>query len=482
MDLGALTGDPALAGTEISDLVHSSSDATSGSLFFCVKGFNSDGHDFAADAISRGAVALVCERPLDLGVPELIVDDARAMMPKLARRFFGDPSHEVDVIGITGTNGKTTIAYLLRQVMLEAGRPCGMIGTVAWAVAGTETAAVRTTPEAIELVRALRAMADAGEKTCAIEVSSHALKLGRVDEIAFAAAIFTNLTQDHLDFHDSMDDYFAAKRLLFASNPGVSVVNADDEYGRRLIDEFECKSFSSAGRDADFTASEIEFDATGSRFKATYPGGVIDVATPLPGEYNVSNALATFATAVSLGVAPAIAARALASAPGAPGRLEAVANDRGIGVYVDYAHTPDSVENVLRAARGLPHAKLAIVVGCGGDRDRSKRPLMGAAAANGADVVYVTSDNPRSEDPASIIDEVLVGAREAAAVSGANIVVEVDRRAAIERALSEASPGDLVVIAGKGHEQGQEFGDGRKIPFDDATVARDSLSALDVAR
>ncbi|MGB0873037.1 MAG: UDP-N-acetylmuramoyl-L-alanyl-D-glutamate--2,6-diaminopimelate ligase [Solirubrobacterales bacterium] len=482
MDLGALTGDPALAGTEISDLVHSSSDAAPGSLFICVKGFSSDGHDFAPDAIARGAVALVCERPLDLGVPELVVEDARAMMPKLAKRFFGDPSRELELIGITGTNGKTTIAHLLRQLMLEAGRPCGMIGTVSWVIGGEEFPAVRTTPESIELVRALRAVADSGEELCAIEVSSHALELGRVDELAFAAAIFTNLTQDHLDFHESMEDYFAAKRLLFSSHPGVSIVNSDDAYGRRLIEEFECTSYSTIGSEADFVASDIEFDATGSRFNVQFADGSIELATPLPGEYNVSNVLATFAAAVALGVEPAMAAHALASAPGAPGRLESVPNDLGIGVYVDYAHTPDSVENVLRAARGLPHERLAIVVGCGGDRDRNKRPLMGAAAADGADVVYVTSDNPRSEDPAAIIEEVLVGAREAAAASGAEVVVEVDRRAAIERALAAAGPGDLVVIAGKGHEQGQEFADGRQIPFDDVTVARESLAVLDVTQ
>ncbi len=482
MDLGALTGDPALAGTEISDLVHSSSDAVPGSLFICVKGFSSDGHDFAPDAIERGAVALVCERPLDLGIPELVVDDARAIMPKLAKRFFGDPSRELALVGVTGTNGKTTIAHLVRQLMLEAGRPCGMIGTVSWVVGGEESPAVRTTPEAIELARALRAMVDAGEDLCAIEVSSHALQLGRVDELAFTAAIFTNLTQDHLDFHESMEDYFAAKRLLFTSRPGTSIVNADDEYGRRLIDEFECTSYSTRGAEADFAATDIEFDASGSRFTVVYPSGSIEIATPLPGEYNVANVLATFAAAMALGVEPEIAANALATAPGAPGRLQSVANDLGIGVYVDYAHTPDSVKNVVRAARALPHEKLVIVVGCGGDRDRNKRPLMGAAAAEGADVVYVTSDNPRSEDPAAIIEEVLVGAREAATASGAEVVVEVDRRVAIEHALAAANRGDLVVIAGKGHEQGQEFGDGRKIPFDDVTVARESLAALDVAQ
>lgn len=482
MDLGALTGDPALAGTEISDLVHSSGDAGPGALFFCVRGFRSDGHDFAADAVARGAVALVCERPLNLGVPEFVVDDARAAMPKLARRFFNDPSRELDVVGVTGTNGKTTVAYLVRQMLEQCERSCGMIGTVAWIVAGNETAAVRTTPEAIDLVRALREMRDGGDSACAIEVSSHALELGRADEVAFAVAVFTNLTQDHLDFHDSMEDYFAAKRRLFESHPGTAIVNVDDEYGRRLAADFECVTYSAEGADADLRAVDVEFDATGSRFSIETADDRIEVSTPLPGRYNVANALAAFAAVTAIGVDAKNAARALASAPGAPGRLEAVPNDRGIGVYVDYAHTPDSVENVLRAAQSLPHRKLTVVVGCGGDRDRAKRPLMGAAAAHGADVVYITSDNPRSEDPSAIIDEVLVGAAPAAAESGAELHSEVDRRVAIEQALRGAAAGDIVVIAGKGHEQGQEFSDGRKLPFDDVTVARESLDALGSAR
>ncbi|MBJ7459333.1 MAG: UDP-N-acetylmuramoyl-L-alanyl-D-glutamate--2,6-diaminopimelate ligase [Thermoleophilaceae bacterium] len=478
MDLGELTGDATLAGTEISDLVYSSREAAPGSLFFCVSGFTADGHDFAPDAISRGAVALVCERPLGLGVPEVIVDDARAAMPALARRFFRDPSREVQVIGITGTNGKTTSAYLVRQILEAAGRPCALLGTVAWIVAGVETPAERTTPEAIDLVRALRTMADAGERACAMEVSSHALELGRTDEVAFAAAAFTNLTQDHLDFHETMEDYFAAKRLLFDSNPGVAVVNVDDKYGRRLADEFDCVTYSAEGAAADYRATEVEFDATGSRFTCEHAGVEIRASLRLPGLFNVANALAALATTIELGVSPPVAVEGLAKAGGAPGRFEPVAGGQDFGVFVDYAHTPDSIENVLRAAKGLPHNRVITVVGAGGDRDRTKRPLMGAAAAQGSDVVYVTSDNPRSEEPALIIDDVLAGARPAAEVSGARVEDEVDRRAAIERAVAEAQSGDIVFVFGKGHEQGQEFADGRKIPFDDATVVRESLAQL----
>jgi UDP-N-acetylmuramoyl-L-alanyl-D-glutamate--2,6-diaminopimelate ligase len=478
MDLGELTGDATLAGTEISDLVYSSRDATPGSLFFCVRGFTADGHEFAPDAVNRGAAAIVCERPLGLGVPELVVDDARAAMPSLARRFFRDPSRDVDVIGITGTNGKTTIAYLVRQILESAGKPCALLGTVAWIIGGVETPAERTTPEAIDLVRALRTMADAGEKACAIEVSSHALELGRADEVAFAAAVFTNLTQDHLDFHETMEDYFSAKRLLFESNPGVAIVNIDDEYGRRLAQGFESVTYSADGASADYRATDVEFDATGSRFTCEHNGGEIRASVRLPGLFNVANALAALATCIELGVRADTAVEGLAKATGAPGRFEPVANGQDFGVFVDYAHTPDSIENVLRAAQGLPHNRVISVVGAGGDRDKTKRPLMGAAAAAASDVVYVTSDNPRSEEPSSIIEQVLTGALPAAEASGARVEDEVDRRAAIERAVAEAQPGDIVFVFGKGHEQGQEFADGRKIPFDDATVVRESLALL----
>ncbi len=478
MDLGELTGDKSLSGTDISDLAYSSRDVTPGSLFFCVKGFTVDGHDFAADAVSKGAAALVTERPLGLGVPEYVVPSARAAMPELAGRFFGDPSARLGVIGITGTNGKTTTAYLTRQILERSGRRCGLIGTVAWIVAGVETPAERTTPEAIDLVRALKDMLEGGEVNCAIEVSSHALELGRVDGVAFSAAVFTNLTQDHLDFHDTMEDYFAAKRLLFESEPGVSIVNIDDEYGRRLASDFDCVTYSAAGADADYKAVDVEFDATGSRFTCVHAGGELRATVLLPGLFNVANALAALATSIELGVPPEQAVAGLAEATGAPGRFEPVASDRGFGIFVDYAHTPDSIENVLRAAAHLPHERVISVVGAGGDRDRTKRPLMGAAAASASDVVYVTSDNPRSEDPASIIDEVLAGARPAAETSGATVHDEVDRREAIERAVADARPGDIVFVFGKGHEQGQEFADGRKIPFDDATVVRDALALL----
>lgn len=483
MDLGQLTARADLSGTEISGLAYSSQDVEPGSLFFCVRGFRVDGHEFAADAVNNGAAALVCERPMELGVPELIVEDARLAMPSLARRFFADPSRELQTIGITGTNGKTTTSFLVRQILESVGIGCGLIGTVSWIVAGKETPAERTTPEAIDLVAALRAMVDHGERAAAIEISSHALELGRSDELTFAARVFTNLTQDHLDFHETMDDYFGAKRILFEAETGTRIVNIDDPYGRRLAEEFACVTFSAEGRaEADYRAEGVEFDATGSRFAFVHAGTRIDAAVQLPGLFNVSNSLAALASAIAVGVDPADAVSGLAGAVGAPGRFEPVAPGERFGVFVDYAHTPDSIENVLRAAAKLPHARVISIVGAGGDRDRTKRPLMGAAAASASDVVYVTSDNPRSEDPGSIIDQVLAGAESAAAESGARIEHDVDRRAAIERALAEAGPGDIVFVFGKGHEQGQEFADGRKIPFDDATVVRESLARRDALK
>lgn len=483
MDLGELTGDASLAGTEISDLTFASGEVRPGSLFFCVRGFTSDGHDFAPDAVERGAAALVCERPMELGVPEFIVPDSRAAMPQLARVFFADPSRELDLIGITGTNGKTTVSYLVRQILAAAGRPAGLIGTVAWVIAGVETPAERTTPEAIELARALRAMVDSGERACAIEISSHALELGRADELTFAAAVFTNLTQDHLDFHPSMEAYFAAKRALFSADAKRRIVNIDDEYGRRLAAEFDCVTFSAEGRgEATYRARQVSFDATGSRFVLASDGGELAASITLPGVFNVSNALAALAVAIELGVGAAQAIDGLARATGAPGRFEPVAAGQDFGVFVDYAHTPDSIENVLRAAQSLPHGRVISIVGAGGDRDRTKRPLMGAAAAAGSDVVWVTSDNPRSEEPAAIIAEVLAGAEEAAKESGAGTHSEVDRRTAIVQAVAAAETGDIVFVFGKGHEQGQEFAGGRKIPFDDASVVREALAERQALR
>ncbi|MBJ7348838.1 MAG: UDP-N-acetylmuramoyl-L-alanyl-D-glutamate--2,6-diaminopimelate ligase [Thermoleophilaceae bacterium] len=475
MDLGELTGDGALAGTMVSDLVYSSRDARPGCLFFCVSGFSADGHDFAGAAVEQGAVALVCERPLGLGVPELVVSDVRAAMPALAAKFFGNPSAELRVAGITGTNGKTTVAYLLRQILEACALQCAVIGTVEWVVGGVATPAVRTTPEAIDLQRAMRAMLAAGDEVLAIEVSSHALELGRADAVQFALAVFTNLSQDHLDFHPSLEAYFAAKRKLFESATGPCIVNIDDPYGRQLAADFSAVTYSAAGAEADFRATGIAFDARGTSFTLHAPDGEHAVTMQLPGAYNVANALAAVASAVSLGVGTGATCAALADCKGAPGRFELVEGAEDFTVVVDYAHTPDSVDSVLAAAAALPHTRLIGVLGAGGDRDRSKRPLMGAAAARHCDLLYITSDNPRSEDPATIVAAVRAGADEVAAGRDVEVFSEVDRQLAIEAAVGAAGAGDIIVIAGKGHEQGQEFADGKKLPFDDVAVARGAL-------
>ncbi len=443
-----------------------------GTLFFCVPGEKVDGHEFAAAAVEAGAAGLVVERELELPVAQVVVGDARAAMAPIAARFHGDPTAELRVVGITGTNGKTTSAFLLREILEAAGTQCGLLGTVKQVVGGVEEEVERTTPEAIDLQATFRRMVDGGDRACVMEVSSHALALHRCDSVHFAAALFTNLTQDHLDFHADMEDYFRSKRLLFEIGPAASIVNVDDPYGRRLADDFECTTFSARGAVADFSARDVSFDAAGAEFSV----GEVAIATQLPGDFNVANALGAFATAAALGVAPEVAAAGLARAVRVPGRFEPVDEGQPFAVLVDYAHTPDSLENALRAARRLTEGRVIAVFGAGGDRDRDKRPKMGRAGAENSDLAIVTSDNPRSEDPDAIVAEILAGIEEGAAVE-----TEPDRRAAIALAFARARPGDTVVIAGKGHEQGQEFEGGRKVPFDDREVAREELRGLGVS-
>jgi UDP-N-acetylmuramoyl-L-alanyl-D-glutamate--2,6-diaminopimelate ligase len=474
--LRELIGEGAPA-VEISGLAYDNRSVTPGTLFFCVRGFKVDGHDFAPDAVERGAAALVVERPLGLGVPEVVVADVRATMAEVAARFHGDPTRTLRVVGITGTNGKTTTAFLVRSILEEAGERTGLLGTVTSIVGGVEEPVVRTTPEAIDLQATFARMLHGGDSACSMEVSSHALHLHRVDGIHFAARVFTNLTQDHLDFHQTMEDYFAAKRMLFERPGGPAIVNADDEYGSRLSDRIPGALTFGIERPAAYRASDITFDTAGSSFTLRGPDGAeLRVRTRLPGLFNVSNALAAMAATHSLGVPLEKAAEALAGAERVPGRFEPVDEGQDFAVLVDYAHTPDSLENVLRAAREITRGRLHVVFGAGGDRDQSKRPLMGRVASELSDRAIVTSDNPRSEDPDAIVDQVLAG-------TVGEAEREVDRRRAIASAVEGAGPGDVVVIAGKGHEQGQEFEGGRKEPFDDVTVAREALRhALGAAR
>jgi UDP-N-acetylmuramoyl-L-alanyl-D-glutamate--2,6-diaminopimelate ligase len=455
---------------EVSGLAYSSTSVTPGTLFFCVPGFKADGHDFAPDAVERGAAALVVQRPLNLGVPEVVVDDVRAAMGPAAARFQGDPTNTLKVVGVTGTNGKTTTTFLIRELLEAAGIQTGLLGTVTSVVGGTEEPVERTTPEAIDLQALFARMLHEGDRAVAMEVSSHALELGRVAGINFAVRVWTNLTQDHLDFHPTMEDYYLAKKSLFTRAGGEAIVNVDDEYGRRLAGELDVEPTTYAvDQTADYRALDVRFDTNGSHFTCSTPDGDFEMVTRLPGLFNVQNALAAVAAARALDVPMETIIGALAKAGRVPGRFEPIDEGQGFAVLVDYAHTPDSLDNVLRAAREITKGTLHVVFGAGGDRDTAKRPLMGRAAAEHADRVIVTSDNPRSEDPDSIVDMVMEGAPDAERI--------VDRRAAIARAIETAAPGDVVVIAGKGHEQGQEFENGRKEPFDDRTVARETLRA-----
>ncbi|MET0305487.1 MAG: UDP-N-acetylmuramoyl-L-alanyl-D-glutamate--2,6-diaminopimelate ligase [Solirubrobacterales bacterium] len=485
-----IVGDPS---TKIEKLAYDSRLVEPGTLFFCVPGGNVDGHEFASAAADAGASALVVEQQLDRpAIAQVVVPGARAAMAPIAARFHGDPTSELKVVGITGTNGKTTTAFLLREILELSDVQCGLLGTVKQIVGGVDEPVERTTPEAIDLQATFRRMLDRGDRACVMEVSSHALSLHRCDAIHFDVAVFTNLTQDHLDFHEDMEDYFRSKRRLFGMGPKAAVVNVDDPYGRRLARDMArgatCETFSIEDRDADFVARDISLDPSGASFTvnsysarmSSATRGVLSlsgseefVRTALPGRFNVANALAAFVAARVLGVGPRQAAAALAEAPAPPGRFEPIDEGQPFSVLVDYAHTPDSLENVLRAARPLTPGRLIVVVGAGGDRDRGKRPKMGLAAAEGADLAIFTSDNPRSEDPEAIVAEVKAGAG-----SGDGVETATDRREAIALALSRAEPGDTVVIAGKGHEQGQEFENGRKVPFDDRDVAREELRRL----
>ena len=478
MQLREVLGDAARDAppVEVTALAYDNRLVTPGTLFFCVPGFTRDGHDFAPDAVARGAVALVVQRPLGLGVPEIVVDDVRAAMAPAAAAVNGDPTAALRAVGITGTNGKTTTAFVVRSLLEAAGLHTGLVGTVNAVVGGRERPMVRTTPEAIDLQRMFGEMRDAGDAAVVMEVSSHALALHRADAIHWAVALFTNLTQDHLDFHPTMEDYFLAKRRLLEAGPEVAVINVDDAYGARLAYDFpDAVRIGIDSLHAQVRATNIRSDASGSTFTV----GDLELRSPLPGRFNVLNVLGAVAAVRALGVDDATIVEALPRTARVPGRFEPVDEGQAFAVLVDYAHTPDSLENVLRTARPLAGGPLdggrvIVVFGAGGDRDRAKRPVMGAVACDLADVVIVTSDNPRSEDPGAIIRAILEGA-------GPGVEVEVDRRAAIERAIGAAGDGDIVVIAGKGHEQGQEFEDGRKVPFDDVTVAREALRARLVA-
>jgi len=436
-----VVGDGAI---EIRELAYDAREVPRDSLFFCVPGARADGHEFAAEALERGAVALVAERRLELDAPQVVVPSVRTAMPRAAVQFFGDPTARLPVAAITGTNGKTTTAYLLWSILAAAGERPGLLTNVERRVGGEVREVGLNTPESIDLQRLFKEMLEQGNRACVMEATSMASAKGRLEGARFAVLVFTNLTQDHLDFHGTMEEYFESKRRLFAQATRA-VVNVGDEYGERL-------------------AAELPAAMT-FRPDDELP----DVELKLAGRFNVENALAAAAAARALGVGEAAIKQGIEAVDRVPGRFERVDEGQPFTVLVDYAHTPGALETALRAARELGRGgRLICVFGAGGDRDRVKRPLMGRVVAELADVSLVTSDNPRGEDPAAIAAEV---------VDGLGLEVELDRRRAIEHVLESAQPGDVVVIAGKGHEQGQEIA-GRKLPFDDREVAREVLRRL----
>ncbi|HEX2046998.1 MAG TPA: UDP-N-acetylmuramoyl-L-alanyl-D-glutamate--2,6-diaminopimelate ligase [Acidimicrobiales bacterium] len=455
VEVRSARGDP--EGTEIVAIAHNSESVVPGTLFCCVPGARADGHDFARPAVQAGAVALLVERFVDVDVAQVLVDDVRPAMARVAAALFDHPSHRMSVVGITGTNGKTTTAHLLRSVLEADGRRAAVIGTLS---------GVRTTPAAPELQSHLAELAAEGIEAVAMEVSSHALVQHRVDGVRFAVGVFTNLSQDHLDFHGTMEEYFAAKASLFLpERVAVGVVNADDRWGKRLLEEaaVPMRPFSLA------EAVGLEVERTGSTFQ--WEGE--EVRLRLPGTVNVLNALAAAAAARELGIKAAVVAQGLSNLLSVPGRNERVDRGQPFTVLVDYAHSPEALERTLAGARDMAgEGRVLVVFGCGGDRDRAKRPLMGEVATRVADLAVLTNDNPRSEDPAAILDEVRAGVQRTE-----TLVVEPDRRAAIGVALGEARPGDVVVIAGKGHETTQVIG-GQSVPFDDRAVAAEILGAL----
>lgn len=467
---------------EIKSLVYDSRLAGPGSLFVALPSATpgrtgeaaAGGARFVLEAVERGAAAVMTSA--DVQAPRAViirVPDARAALADAAAVFYGHPSLQLQTAGVTGTNGKTTTAFLLKHLLDRAERPCGLIGTVRYVIGPRELPAARTTPESGDVQRLLREMREANCRAAVMEVSSHALHQDRVRGVEFDAGVFTNLTQDHLDYHGTMDAYFEAKQRLFSQlaaqthKRGTAVVNVDDRYGRRLVDEMDPRTpVVTCGQSANamFRAADVKMDLHGTQYSLHADGKSYLVRLPLLGSFNVHNSLAALATMHALGHDVRKSVAALKDAPQVPGRLEMVPGPKSFRVFVDYAHTPDAVENVLRTLRSLQPERVITVFGCGGDRDRAKRGPMGIAAEDLSDWCIVTSDNPRSEDPEAICREIT------SALRGRNHETITDRRAAIRRAVAMAGPGDTVLIAGKGHEDYQEFAD-RKVPFDDVAEA-----------
>jgi UDP-N-acetylmuramoyl-L-alanyl-D-glutamate--2,6-diaminopimelate ligase len=464
---------------EIADVTHDSRRSSAGALFVAIPGQVSDGNAFVDSARRKGAVAVASEQPPHGEGTWVQVPDARVALAVLSAAVLGDPARSLDLVGVTGTNGKTTTAYLIDSAVRAAGESCGLVGTVEYRVGERVAEAVRTTPESSDLQLLFRQMVDAGCRRAVLEVSSHSLVLKRVHGLAFRVAVFTNLTRDHLDFHGDMDAYFAAKRLLFESllrEDGHAIVNLDDDRTAELVRASRGTVWTYSVDDpaAAIQAQGLSLSLDGTRFKARTPLGPLDVETALLGRFNVQNVLAALGAALALGLPPDAVRRGIATLRGVPGRMERVSVGQPFTVLVDYAHTDDALKNLLETVRGLKPRRVITLFGCGGDRDRTKRPLMGAVASRLSDLVVLTSDNPRSEPPEAILDEIRRGVP---ASRAKDTLVIPDRRDAIARALESAGPGDVVVIAGKGHETYQVLRE-RTVPFDDRQVAREVLARL----
>ena len=457
---------------EITDITADSRKVTAGSVFVCVSGTRVDAHVFAADARRAGAVAVIGERDTGDGSVNVIVDSCRRAYALACANFYGRPQQRLKLVGVTGTNGKTTTSVLIKNILEYAGHSVGLIGTISNVIGGIEVAANYTTPEAKEFYSLLRQMADAGAEYVVSEISSHALDQNRVEGCVFDVGVFTNLTQDHLDYHVTMEAYAAAKAKLFAVSR-ISVVNADDPAGARMLEaaEGETLTYSARSDDADLTAKNVELRSNGASYELVTRGDIARIITRMPGMFNVYNTLAAASAAYALGVPLATVKEALAISHGVKGRLEVVPTDTDYTVIIDYAHTPDGIENILRAVRDFADGRVICLFGCGGDRDKTKRPLMGSVAASLADYLFVTSDNPRTEDPEAIIADILEGVKD----SGTPYTVITDRTEAIAAALAEAKAGDVVILAGKGHETYQILGT-EKIHYDEREIIADILS------
>ncbi|HHT72653.1 MAG TPA: UDP-N-acetylmuramoyl-L-alanyl-D-glutamate--2,6-diaminopimelate ligase [Firmicutes bacterium] len=472
-ELGTVVGHD----VDITSIVYDSREAQPGSLFVAVPGFRFDGHDYAAAAVQRGAVALMVERLLpDLPVPQVVVEDARAALGLVGAAFYGHPSRKLRVIGVTGTNGKTTTTYMIRSILQRAGHTVGLIGTIETVVGNRSSASERTTPESLDLQRILAEMVEEGCDYAVMEVSSHALELKRTDGIAFRCGVFTNLTQDHLDFHKTPEDYFRSKAKLFKQVAGFGVVNFDDPKGLSMAAESKAPVVGyGVEREAQVRAGDVVVEAKGTAYSLHTPWGTARLKLPVTGQFNVYNSLAAAAVCLGEGISLAAVRDGLEALQGVPGRFELIDVGQPFAVIVDYAHTPDGLDNVLRTARAMTAGRVVVVFGAGGDRDRSKRPIMGEIAARLGDLVIITSDNPRSEDPEEICAEIAAGVRRA--TGSEDYVVEPDRRTAIRLAVASARPGDTVLIAGKGHEAYQEI-QGVRTHFDDREEARKALKEL----